>query len=253
MSKTEKQRWMELQETRSFDQKVRDEKPDELVKLELLVTSLKSNLQIALSGSPLVPTLLLLSDSLALVSQLLFSNKLSSLDVNQGLKFVEEVEVPEPVLKAHLKRKGLNYKQKDQLKQDHIVHKDNAYLDPTETKTVLDPLMKSGKSKQYKFVENQSDPLGNPLQVTIDLGSGPRFQDRDRRQLAQFFEDLSQMFVFLESGVIDWKLLKLLRQFYRPPDLGKQSNAQSLSSKTAVYHHFRRKSKLSKGTQGDRK
>jgi len=66
--------------------------------------------------------------------------------------------------------------------------------------------------KPYKSV---SDPLGNPLQMQIDLGKSYLFTTSVKNALLEFIEHLEELFALVSTGLIDEKIFRSLNQVFK--------------------------------------
>jgi len=70
--------------------------------------------------------------------------------------------------------------------------------------------------EKQTFYKPSIDPLGNPLQVQIDLGKSFQFTLQDCSLLLQFIEHIEEFFSLLASGKFEGKFIKIFLEALQP-------------------------------------
>jgi hypothetical protein len=191
--------------------KTRDE-VRELLELLLELT----DVPVRFSGSLLRPTLHLIGDVLSHLQEFFLFSSQKPIPRNPGLKFLEETP-------------------SDEMETDTFVDDKERALEGL----FFPSLLEDGEYDPVNdnFYNSQSDPLGNPLQVSINLDENLLLSRRDIVNLANFFEKLQEVFVFLADGRIDFRFIRSIRRlFSRKSPVATKSNHKNVE-------YFKRKHK----------
>jgi hypothetical protein len=181
-------------------------------KLRVLLTILDEGISGEVKGSPAGELLFLLADLAVQIPSLL--RRIS--EAVPGLKFQERISEGHP-------SKGEGYEEgiypTDREQERHLLGDFPVQYDPVE-------------DIHYFY---QADPLGNPLQVSIDFGRSSLFSRKDHSLLTQVFNTISEFFELIAVGRIQWPFVRAIESLFKTP---KPSDTLKL---TKIHGYFNRK------------